>query len=391
MDALLRAAKERGRSRFRAVTDVREGSPAATLKLYRRVEPGEHPEVEITGHLADVGFTHAPLLAAVIDYTHATGTSSSLGIFTCRGSRWKARRTDGRMRWTGWAGCSTRSWRSNCRSPPDTRRIHSTRRRLYPSATLMNTYLDVAATLGCRTAEMHLALAADATDARFAPEPLGKEDLDIAVQRALAHAERTLASLEAALAMTPLRVPADAALLGRTILDARSHLLDRIRSAASLDSTGIRIRIHGDYRLGQVVLAEGDIYIQNIEGHLSWPAAAQRDKLSPLRDVAGLLRSFSYAAHVALLARGTSSPDQLAHLARWARAWETWATVSFLRAYYASAAASPVLPGDTGGRDGLLQFFMVDRSLRELDGELNNRPEWVGVPLGGLLGLLGLR
>ncbi len=375
----------------RDVTDVREGSPAATLKLYRRVEPGEHPEVEITGHLADVGFTHAPLLAAVIDYTHATGTSSSLGIFTVPRQSVEGQ-ADGWTHAMDWLGrlfdqVVALELPESARHAPDSLDASPP----VPIGTLMNTYLDVAATLGCRTAEMHLALAADATDARFAPEPLGKEDLDIAVQRALAHAERTLASLEAALAMTPLRVPADAALLGRTILDARSHLLDRIRSAASLDSTGIRIRIHGDYRLGQVVLAEGDIYIQNIEGHLSWPAAAQRDKLSPLRDVAGLLRSFSYAAHVALLARGTSSPDQLAHLARWARAWETWATVSFLRAYYASAAASPVLPGDTGGRDGLLQFFMVDRSLRELDGELNNRPEWVGVPLGGLLGLLGLR
>jgi maltose alpha-D-glucosyltransferase/alpha-amylase len=255
----------------------------------------------------------------------------------------------------------------------------------------MSTYFDLSATLGRRTAEMHLALAADSTDPRFAPEPLGKEDLGVAVQRALAHAERTLGGLEAAIGTTPLRMPSDAALLGRTILDARSNILERIRSAAALDTTATRIRIHGDYRLGQVLLAEGDIYIQNVEGHLSWPAAAQREKQSALRDVAGLLRSFSYAAHAALLTRGTGSLDQLAHLARWAQAWETWASVSFLRSYCATAGSSPVLPRDTRERDALLRFFMIDRSLRELDGELNNRPEWVGVPLSGLLGLLGLR
>ena len=104
----------------------------------------------------------------------------------------------------------------------------------------------------------------------------------------------------------------------------------------------MKIRIHGDYRLGQVLLAEGDVYVQNVEGHLSWPAAAQREKLSPLRDVAGMLRSFSYAAHAALLARRTASPDQVAHLARWAQAWERWTTASFLRSYYATGGSSPL-------------------------------------------------
>ena len=307
------------------------GSAPVTLKLFRRVEPGVHPEVEITKHLTDVGFTRAPIVAAVVGYTQAGDGSSSMGMFALARQPVESQ-TDG---WT-----HTMEWLSRLFDQvasldlPASVRMGPDRGAGTPPAPvgdLMSTYLDLSAMIGRRTAEMHLALAADSTDATFAPEPLGREDLAIAVQRALAHGERTLDSLEGALATMPFRVSSDAASLGRTILENRSHLLERIRSAAGLDTTGIRIRIHGDYRLGQVLLAEGDIYVQNVEGHLSWPAAAQRDKQSPLRDVAGLLRSFSYAAHATLLTRATASPDQLAHLTRWAQAWETCATASFLR------------------------------------------------------------
>jgi len=213
-----------------------------------------------------------------------------------------------------------------------------------------------------------LALAADSTDSGFAPEPFGREDLAIATSRAI-----------------------DAAARARTVLDARDRLLDTIRSAAALSPTAMKIRIHGDYRLGQVLLSEGDVYIQNVEGHLSWPAAAQREKQSMLKDVASMVRSFSYAAHAALLTRAMARPDQLAPLARWAQAWEMWATASFLRSYYSTAAQSPALPRREAERDTLLSFFMLDRALRELDGELNNRTVRIGIPLSGLLDVLGIR
>ena len=102
-----------------------------------------------------------------------------------------------------------------------------------------------------------------------------------------------------------------------------------------------------------------------------------------------MLRSFSYAAYASHLTRPTA-PDQAAHLARWSRAWENWAKVSFLRAYTAVADAAGILPSPAEERDTLLRFFMIDRALRELDGELHNRVEWIGIPIGGLVDLLGL-
>ncbi len=360
-----------------------------TLKLFRRVEPGVHPEVEITAHLTDVGFTRVPMVAAVVSYTHTGGASSSIGMFTLPRQPVESQAD----LWTYTMEGLSRLFDQVAALDPPAVQVGPTPADgpPAPAGDLMSSYLDLSAMVGRRTAELHLALASDSTDPRFAPEPLGPEDLAYAGLRALAHAERTLGSLEAAIAAVPLRVPSDAAVLGRTILDGRSRLLKSIRSVDALDTTATRIRIHGDYRLGQILLSEGDISIQNVEGHPAWPAAAHREKLSALRDVAGLLRSFSYAAHAALLTRTTASPDQLAHLGRWAQVWETWASLSFLRSYYATAAASPVLPRDTNTRDALLHFFMVDRALRELDGELHNRLEWVGVPLSGLVRLLGLR
>ena len=100
-----------------------------------------------------------------------------------------------------------------------------------------------------------------------------------------------------------------------------------------------------------------------------------------------MLRSFSYVAHAAVLTRATATPDQLRHFTGWALSLNAWASASFLRAYVVQSAATPI--GD--GRDSLLQFFMLDRSLRELDGEMKNRTEWISIPLNGLVELLGLR
>jgi maltose alpha-D-glucosyltransferase/alpha-amylase len=360
------------------------------LKLFRRVEPGVHPEVEITGHLASVGFARVPAVAAVIDYARSGEPSSSVGMFTVTEPT-----LDGQL--DGWTHAV--NWLS--------RLFDQVAARGLPSSVLstpagsggvppapvrdqMTEYLDIASALGRRTAEMHLALAGDSADPRFAAEPLDREDLAVAANRAFAHAERTLGSLEAAVGSTPLRLQPDVIRRARVVLGARERLFDTIRSAATLGPTATKIRIHGDYRLGQILLAEGEVYIQNIEGHPAWPAAAQREKQSLLKDVASMMRSFSYAAHVALLTHSTTGPEQHANLADWAQAWQTWATASFLQSYYATAASSPALPRDAAERSTLLCFFMVDRALRELDGELNNRAEWVGLPLTGLMDLLEL-
>jgi maltose alpha-D-glucosyltransferase/alpha-amylase len=374
----------------RAVTtggSVVSGSPA--LKLFRRLEAGEHPEVEMAEHLSKMGFTRGPIVSAVIDYTPVGEHVRSIGMFT-QPQPSADSQADGWLHAMGWL---TRFFdRVAALELPAPVQSTAAGDEVAPAAVSdpMIEYLEVASALGRRTAEMHLALAADSADPGFAPEPMIHADLVNATARALTQAERTLAALDAAIGSTESRVPPDVAVQAGVLLDARGLLLDTIRSAAALEPAVTKIRIHGDYRLGQVLLLEGDVYLQNIEGHLAWPAAAQREKQSPLKDVAGMVRSFSYAAHAALLTYPSTGPDRRAHLSGWAQLWQLWTTSSFLRSYYATAGTSAMLPQDATERDALLGFFLVDRALRELDGELNNRPEWIGIPVSGLLESLRL-
>ena len=374
-------------ARSEANVDAPVTEPAAPLplKLFRRVEPGVHPEIEITAYLSSAGFTRVPSIAATVDYAQSDGSPSSIGMFTVRPPA--DGEADGWTHAIDWLGRLFDQVKAieppaSALAPPDGDRLPPA-----PVGDLIGPYLEIAGLLGRRTADMHAALAADTSDPRFAPEPLGRDDLGTAADRALAHAERTLASLEAALGSTPARMSVDTASLAQRVLEARRELFEAIRSIAALETAAQKFRIHGDYRLGQVLLSEGDISIQNVEGHVAWPAAAQREKQSPLKDVASMLRSFSYVAHAAVLTRATATPDQLRHFTGWALSWNAWASASFLRAYLVQSAATPI--GD--GRDALLQFFMLDRSLRELDGEMKNRTEWISIPLNGLVELLGLR
>ena len=374
---------------FGALPGEGSGQPAPVLKLYRRVEAGLHPEIEVTQQLSTAGFSRVPAVAATLDYARSGGAASSIGMFTRPlGS------TDSQA--DGWT--HTMDWLRRlfdqvaARELPSDALAPSTGGEAAPRLIheSLGPYLDLAATLGRRTAEMHAALAIRADDRRFDPEPLTRDHLALAVSRARAHAERTLDSLAATVAAPSSRVQPGVVDRARLVLDARGRVIETITAASELDPGSMKIRIHGDYRLGQVLLSEGEISIQNIEGHVAWPSAAQREKQSLLRDVASMLRSFSYAAYAALLTRTTATPDQASHLGHWSKAWDNWTKAAFLRAYYSVAESAGALPPSNQERETLLRFFMVDRALRELDGELNNRAEWIGIPVGGLVDLLGL-
>ena len=363
------------------------GGSELALKLYRRIEAGVHPEIDATQHLHAAGFARVAPIVATVSYDAKGLPSSSLAML----QRGVESQTDGWTHAMDWLGRffeqpgvhavpedATPDGLSHftTTTPPD--RVREA----------IGSYLDVAAGMGRRTAEMHVALAADGHSPAFAAEPLGRDDLATASARAVAQAERTLQSLEAALDAERLSVSAEMATRLRCVLSARPALLQTLQSAAALDPRASKIRIHGDYRLAQILFVQGDFHIQNIEGHLSWPAAALREKQSALRDVAGLLRSFSYASHAALVARAAARPEEIAALERVAHAWQAWSTAAFLQQYAAALGESALIPAVPADRDALLRFFMLDRALRELDGELNNRPEWIGIPAVGILELL---
>jgi maltose alpha-D-glucosyltransferase/alpha-amylase len=234
-------------------------------------------------------------------------------------------------------------------------------------------YIDSAHLLGRRTGELHLALASDSASPAFAPEPFTQDD----VQRIVANATALL--------------PAARTLVKPDVterLERRLAAMSGARGADAVNSVSARIRVHGDYHLGQVLWAESDYYILDFEGEPARPLDERRRKESPLKDVAGMMRSFSYAAYAALFARSDRDRDAFSRLEPWARAWIYWTSATFLRAYMTVAGSAPFVPIDPVQRASVLDLFLIEKALYELRYELNTRPEWVRIPLRGLEDLL---
>jgi maltose alpha-D-glucosyltransferase/alpha-amylase len=170
-------------------------------------------------------------------------------------------------------------------------------------------------------------------------------------------------------------------------LSRRGALLAKFRALEVVHSPGQWTRIHGDYHLGQVLRSKGDFVILDFEGEPARPLAERRMKHSPLKDVAGMVRSFSYAAFVALTKYTTRRPEDYAQLESWARLWETSVSGEFLRAYREAMGESPIIPAERKEFDALLEIYMLDKALYELVYELDNRPAWIRIPLHGILTL----
>ena len=158
---------------------------------------------------------------------------------------------------------------------------------------------------------------------------------------------------------------------------------------ARIAPSGGKSRIHGDYHLGQVLVVEGDFLIIDFEGEPERSIGERRRKLSPLKDVAGMLRSFDYAAQAALARATLDRPHDRDRLTPFARDWERRASSAFVAAYREAAAEGGFLPEDPAHVDALIELFSWQKALYELRYELAERPEWVVVPLAGLGQLLG--
>ena len=204
---------------------------------------------------------------------------------------------------------------------------------------------------------------------------------------ALGEAQSALRVLKAAGDGGP-QLPSDAASRVAELIAREDRLAERLRAAPLLEFTISKIRVHGDYHLGQVLWAEGDFYILDFEGEPAKPIAMRRSKQSALKDVAGMMRSFSYAAAAGVFAYTAARPDAAEHLTAWADQWEAWTTAAFLRGYFGAVDGALFVPAASAQRDELLQLFVLEKALYELNYELNNRPDWLRIPLSGILRLL---
>jgi maltose alpha-D-glucosyltransferase/alpha-amylase len=246
-------------------------------------------------------------------------------------------------------------------------------------------YLESARLLGQRTGELHVALAQASDNPSFAPESLTDFYRQGLYQSMLGEASQTFRLLRRRLHTLPPAVQSDA----QRVLECERDVRQRFRALRDRRITAMRTRIHGDYHLGQVLYTGKDFIIIDFEGEPARPISVRRLKQSPLRDVAGMLRSFHYAVYTTLLEQTADiRPEDLAAFAPWARVWYCWVSAAFLKAYGAVAGQGAFLPQTQEERQVLLDAYLLEKVLYELRYELNSRPDWVNIPLQGLLELV---
>ena len=326
---------------------------AAILKIFRRLEPGAHPDVEITRFLTiDRRFVHVPVLLGTIRFRDAGGeTVAGMLQELVPGA------VDG---WT-YALTVSREWLAGARAagePPFARDARQ---------------------LGQVTRALHETLASGAAGSAFEALPATDADLDGWLARTTSMIDRADTSLRQALSAG--RIPDAHAGLAESVARSIGTIREQVPAVAGAIGAdrGRLARTHGDYHLGQVIRsAAGQFFVIDFEGEPARPLHERRARQSPLRDVAGMLRSFAYAAAVGSAAAERPAADR-------AMAWETQARDAFLRAYFQAAGAGHgLLPADAGHARGLLSLFETEKIFYELQYELDHRPDWVWVPLSGI-------
>ncbi len=360
------------------------------LKLFRRLEDGVNPDLEIGAFLTErTDFPQIAAVAGALQYRRKGAAPITLGIL----QGFVANQGDA---WRYSLDALSRFYERVAALP--TEALPQSIARVSPlalaeqeppeqAAALIGTYLESARLLGRRTAEMHLALASDAEDPSFAPEAFTPF-----YQRSLYQSMRNLSSRSFQLLRQRVRSLPDA-LRGeaQTVLDREAVILARFRALADCKVTAMRTRIHGDYHLGQVLHTGDDFVIIDFEGEPARSIGERRIKRSPLRDVAGMLRSFHYAAYAALLgtpAGRTVRPEDLPTLEPWAFYWYVHSSAVFLSDYLRTGGQGAWMPRGQAELQLLLEAYLLEKAIYELGYELNNRPDWLRIPVRGILDLL---
>jgi len=318
------------------------------LKCYRRLRAGVNPELEVGRFLTEVAkFPHCVPLAGSVEYVSEKNEASAVALL------------QGYLPNQGDAWGYTLAYLERFLAAAPVDKPHGG-------------FVSLMQVLATRTAELHRAFAMRTGDPAFEPEPLGPQDFDAWKAKVREEASDTLALLERS-----------AHEKAQPLLDQRDRLLALIDACAAPKGPSLKTRHHGDYHLGQVLIANNDFVIIDFEGEPSRPLADARRKHSPLRDVAGMLRSFSYAKWSARDKERTVTRDSDD-----LDAWEAEVRQAFLSAYAEASKRSGLFTSFDDVK-GLLTLFELEKVLYELRYEINNRPAWIHVPLSGVIGMLG--
>jgi len=364
------------------------------LKLFRRLQEGENPDLEIGSFLTDVArFPNIAPVAGSIEYRDRAGVESTLGILQGfvrnEGDAWTYT-LDAVYRFFENVLTKHRTIPAEGLELPRAGLARLAEQTLPPLAMEMcGAYLESAALLGQRTAEFHLALASAADHPDFAPETFTELHQRSVYQSMRGTARRTLRLLRSKLKELPDNLCAEI----KAVLAVEQEIMDGFKRLVGRKLGGARIRCHGDYHLGQVLFTGKDFVVIDFEGEPSRSISERRIKRSPLRDVAGMIRSFDYASQSILLNQltGIVQKDELPTFQRWAQFWSFWTSVRFLQTYLQTVGTAAIIPQSRDEVQLLLDVFLLEKAVYELDYELNNRPTWVCVPAQGILRTLEWR
>jgi maltose alpha-D-glucosyltransferase / alpha-amylase len=339
------------------------------------LQPGINPEVEVGRFLTEVSpYAHTAPVLGWIEYVRADGEVVALALLQQyvenQGSAWSLTQD--------YLQRMTQRLFTPAESPPE---------NAAHEVELHGFFLAGAHRLGQRVGELHAAFARPSDDPAFTPERVGGDEVAQWVQRVYDDAEATLRSLSQQRDRLPERQRAAA----EELLSHGPTLLERVRRTQLKAPDFMKTRYHGDLHLGQVLLTGQDFLIVDFEGEPARPLTERRMKHSPLRDVAGMVRSVDYAAALAVENNHEQPEEKRAAIEKAVRAWQEETTQAFLSGYRQASVDLPSLPKDAQTWQQLLELFLIEKALYEVRYEINMRPNWVGVPLRGLMALVRTR
>ncbi len=359
------------------------------LKLFRQLGDGVNPELEIGRFLTErTSFTHIPPLTGALEYQRTKGEPISLavlqGFVPNEGDAWLYTQ-ESLERYFQYILAQPRE---QALSVPG-KHLLSLLKEIPPLAKeSVGHYLVSAELLGQRTAELHLALSSALGDPNFAPEPFTFMYQTSLYQSMRGFTIRILQLLQEKLENLPEEIKGNA----QQVLNLEEAIIDRYQLIRRQKISAMRIRCHGDYHLGQLLHTGKDFVIIDFEGEPARSLTERRLKRSPLQDVAGMIRSFHYASYNALLRQVPLAPHPDADrpmLQHWAQYWYTWVSAAFLASYLDMIKQGHLLPEDPEQLKVLLDAYVLEKAIYEVGYELNNRPDWVKVPLQGVLQVMG--
>ncbi len=359
------------------------------LKLFRRLEAGINPDLEISRFLTERHqFAHTPKLAGSIDFRMPHGETRDLGLLSSfvpnQGDAWKFTLAELHRYYENAAtapqppAIPQKPLVALLDEEPDPDTVH-----------YVGVYVDAARLLGQRVAELHLALLEDSDDPNFAPEPF-----TMLYQRSVYQSMRNLLgqvtrAVSGRLSLLPevLRAQAQLMVANQNEIAARFDAFLKRRLSV------VRMRTHGDLHLGQVLYTGKDFAIIDFEGEPARPLSERRRKRGALRDVAGMIRSFHYAAYTSLIEQfrmGALGKVEFSVMEPWAKIWYACTARAFLSGYIQTADRPSLVPKDREELQVLLDAFLMEKAVYEVGYELNNRPEWLRLPLYGIAQLIGI-